>query len=477
MRAFHPKSGVPDLGKLLLSHPAQGKFFSTLSGALGILMKAGEGPGMATAAISKDEGRRGRAAAMRERFIPVRKTDIVNALVEHGRLANDHERQRFRRLSRLLGAIYHNIYFERLERLRDDYYYFAPDLDPHARFDRPTQERAYADLVETFGTVMRAADFIEVSQSEIERAHREHPVLQVEVEVSTKEFREVRFFERGRHMETFEVKDWFGLRKRKVAAEVHDDVVLFVAVKPEVTRRGVSRLRRSKLRPGAVLLKYFRNIATADLRTLVPNARVVLSLGDKLSLGLPAVIGAVPLGAQLVPTVSALFLVAGAYLGVAGEVEGDRVKMALAALSGLAAVGAFMMRQWVKYQRQALQHQKILAENVYFRNLNNNMGIFDYIVGTAEEQETKEALLAYYFLLTAPTPLHQRDLEQSVESWLKETFDVEANFVVEEALGKIERLGLLVRDQERLSVLPLDAALAHLDQVWADFHNRDAIDA
>ena len=35
----------------------------------------------------------------------------------------------------------------------------------------------HADLVETFGTVMRAADFIEVSQSEIERAHREHPPL------------------------------------------------------------------------------------------------------------------------------------------------------------------------------------------------------------------------------------------------------------------------------------------------------------
>jgi len=189
------------------------------------------------------------------------------------------------------------------------------------------------------------------------------------------------------------------------------------------------------------------------------------------------VIGAIPLGTQLIPTVTALFLVVGAYLGMAGEVEGDRLKTALAALSGLAAIGAFMMRQWVKYQRQALQHQKILAENVYFRNLNNNMGIFDYIVGTAEEQVTKEALLVYYFLFTAPAPLRQPELEQSIEGWLQETFAVEADFIATDALAKIEQLGALQREQERLSVLPLDAALARLDQAWAEFHSRDAIDA
>jgi hypothetical protein len=432
---------------------------------------------MASAAQDKDQKLLGDAAAIRERFIPIRKTDIVNSLIAHGRLANDREREKFRRLCRLLGAIYHNEYFDRLERLRDDYYYFTPDIDPHARFDHAAQERAYADLAETFDSVMRAADFIEVSRAEIERAHREHPVLRVEVESSTKDFREVRFFERGRHMETFEVRDWFGLRKRKIEAEVHDDVVLFVAVKPEHKRRDVSRLRRNKLRPSSVLLKYFRNIATADLRTLIPNARVVLSFTDKLNLGLPALIGAVPIGSQLAPTATALFLVVGAYLGMAGEVEGDRLKTALAALSGLAAVAAFIMRQWVKYQRQSLQHQKVLADNVYFRNLNNNMGIFDYIVGTAEEQETKETLLAYYFLFTANAPVTQPMLEQSVESWLKETFGVDADFVVAGALSKIERLGVLIRDQERVSVLPLDAALARLDQVWANFYNRDAIDA
>ncbi len=154
---------------------------------------------MATGTTIKERRPLGDTAAIRERFIPVRKTDIVNTLVAHGRLANDHEREKFRRLCRLLGAIYHNEYFDRLERLRDDYYYFAPDLDPHARFDQATQERAYADLVGTFGSVMQKADFIEVSLAEIERAHREHPVLRVEVESSIKDFREVLLRARPAH--------------------------------------------------------------------------------------------------------------------------------------------------------------------------------------------------------------------------------------------------------------------------------------
>jgi len=38
-----------------------------------------------------------------------------------------------------------------------------------------------------------------------------------------------------------------------------------------------------------------------------------------------------------------------------------------------------------------------------------------------------------------------------------------------DALAKLDRLGLLVRNGDALSVLPLEAALLRLDGVWADF--------
>ena len=147
-----------------------------------------------------------------------------------------------------------------------------------------------------------------------------------------------------------------------------------------------------------MLIKYFRNIASSDLNALFPNVRVVMSLWDKLILGVPAILGGIPILIKLASTVTVLFLVIGFYLGLSASVHDDAMTGALAAMSGLVALGGFIMRQWMKYQRQSLMYQKQLTDNIYFRNVNNNAGIFDYIIGAAEEQECKEAFLAYYFL-------------------------------------------------------------------------------
>ena len=220
------------------------------------------------------------------------------------------------------------------------------------------------------------------------------------------------------------------------------------------------------IRPGAVLIKYFRNIAAADLNALYPNARVVLGWRDRVILTVPALAGAIPVLMNVVSTVTVLFVVLGFYLGVRGTVEDDEMKQALAALSALVAFGAFVMRQWVKYQRQSLRHQKQLSDTVYYRNISNNSGIFDYVIGAAEEQETKEAFLAYYFLATAETAPTQQELDRTIEDWLMQRFGADVDFEADDALAKLDRLGLLMRDGETLTVLPLTQALMQLDAHW-----------
>lgn len=42
---------------------------------------------------------------------------------------------------------------------------------------------------------------------------------------------------------------------------------------------------------------------------------------------------------------------------------------------------------------------KALADNLYFKNLNNNDVVFHRLIDSAEE-ECKEAILAYYLLVT-----------------------------------------------------------------------------
>ena len=106
------------------------------------------------------------------------------------------------------------------------------------------------------------------------------------------------------------------------------------------------------------------------------------------------------------------------------------------------------MRQRLKYERLSLKYQKQVSDHVYFRNISNNAGIFDYIVGAAEEQECKEAFLAYYFLLVASNPPDQEMLDARIEEWLSTTFGVDIDFEVDDALAKLHRLGLLKREAE-----------------------------
>jgi hypothetical protein len=229
-----------------------------------------------------------------------------------------------------------------------------------------------------------------VPHAEIERAHRERAEVRVAIKAPLDDFREVRFFRRGHHHETIEVPRWYGWGTQTVDALVYDDVVLLVALKSDTDGRETrKRSTRRRIRPGSVLIKYFRNIASSDLNALFPNVRVVMSTFDKLFLAVPAVAGGIPILLNLFSTVTVLFLVIGFYLGITAAVQEDEIKGAFAAMSGLVALGGFIMRQWVKYQRQSLMYQQELTDNIYFRNVNNNAGIFDYIIGAAEEQECK----------------------------------------------------------------------------------------
>ena len=414
----------------------------------------------------------GEGVSPRDRFIPLRKSDVLDGLVA-GCGPDDAAAAALRQFAHRLGAILHHQYFDDLDRLREAYFYFDPEVGSVAHRPAEQLDVAYRALSDEFVRVLHEANFVEITHDEIERAFAEHALVRVRIKAPTTDYRDVRMFRRGQHQEKIEITSLYGLRRRTLDVDVYDDVVLMVATRPDdpaaVPRKPRSGIRhsRSRIRSGAVLFKYFRHIARGDLEALLPNVRVVMGLFDQLTLGVPAVIGGVPILLKLASTLTVLFVVAGFYLGLSGTVRDNDTEQALAALSGLFALGAFVARQWGNFHRQSLIHQKQVTDNVYFRNVNNNAGIFTYIIGEAEDQDWKEALLAYHAVLTASAPVSREGLRTAVEDLVRQRFGLRISFGGDDALARLSALGLLHEANGRVSALPLTDALARLEQVWA----------
>lgn len=411
---------------------------------------------------------------MRDQFIPVRKSDILDALLREPCFASDGDRQAFRNVGRLVGLVLHYEFFDELERVKDAYFHFSPRLGGAASVEAADREAAYARLSATLGAVLARANFTEVAQAEIERAYRERGLLPVEVSAPVGDYREIRFFRRGSHSERLVRPAMFGRRPHVTESEVYDDVVLLAAAKPaaELADTRKHRLRRRrKPAPGAVFIKLFHDIASADLNTLLPDVKVIMNQRDRWVLGLPAIVAGIPLALKLAPTLTVLFVLLGLQLGYSGAVEEDGLKAALAVLSGLVALGGFVTHQWLKYQRQALRYQVEITDSIYYRNESNNAGVFDALMGAAEEQEWKEAILAYHFLRAEPCD--KQALDRRIETWLKARFSIDVDFEVDDGLGKLQRYGLADNSGGRLSVVPMEEALKRLDRLWDSFFQYD----
>lgn len=415
-------------------------------------------------------------ADTRDHFLPIRKSELLDALLEDSSLVAPADRVRVGDVNRLLAAIFHFEYFARLDALRDAYYAVDPEYIGDARVSADVFARNYRAFADTFVALLKGANFVEITPEEIGRSYETQSAVRFEVDTPIGDFHEFRFFRRGQRLETLERRSWYGLKKREIDIAVYENVVLLAAVKPYARledEKQAERLERMNMVPASVIIKCFRNIASADINMLLPNVRIRMSWLDRLVLGVPALVGGVPIVLKLVSSLTVLFVVIGFYLGLSASVGDEDIKTALAALGALVALGGFFIRQWVRYERQSLRYLRQITENFFFRSINHNAGFFDYILATAEDQDHKEALLAYLFArrLGAATG---DDLRIAIENWAKARFPVVMRLEVADAVAKLQRLGLASVSGGKIVCVDLDEAARRLASVWRQFFPASA---
>lgn len=409
----------------------------------------------------------------RDGYIAVRKAELAEAIAA-ATPASD--AQAMADVLKLLGALLHHEAHAELEALKALY----DPLDPDAPLTRrDVSVRGFEAFERDLGDALSRANFVEIDPDTVQSREATKRMTGLAIKPATGGIRRVRFYARGAHAETLEYKTWFGLKRERIDVQTMADVVVLVGFKAEdeaavaADRKALKQMRRG-VRQGAALVKHFRNVAAPELVTLHPGAKPSMRPRDQAMLAGPAVVAGVPVLLNLWPALTVIFAVLAAYFGAQGVIEESELKRALAAVSGLVAVGAFIMRQRLKYEAQTLRYQKQLADTVYFRNLANNSGVLDLLIGAGEEQDAKEAFLAYSVLRREARPLVKAELDNACEAFLRECFNLEIDFEIQDALSKLERLGLVAREGESYSAVAPSDALTKLDAAWDGLFNFSA---
>jgi len=371
----------------------------------------------------------------------------------------------FRQLSYMLDQIFHFEFHRVIEALKNAY----ADLDPDTDTRRPDFPESEDDgsFISLLDGLLEKANYERVTESDLNRALSESSLFKIRLQVDFNDFSEVSLFARGQSVRAETISTWFGLRRKTIEFINYERVVVYLRIRDDYLR---SNLDSGLCRPGATFLKMFRNVPRADLEMLFPNTRVGMRLMDKLLIGIPAVVsGGIVLTTKLGASLVLLGSLFGYWLGVRSQPVELNQAAVVALLAGAAALGGYLWKQFSNFKNRKLRFLQALTQNLYFKNLDNNAGVFYRLANDAEEEESKEAILAYYFLLVSSAPQTRVELDHNIETWFESEWNCQVDFEIDDALHKLLGLGLVEESGDQLNAVSVEQGIRILDQRWDNY--------
>jgi len=218
-------------------------------------------------------------------------------------------------------------------------------------------------------------------------------------------------------------------------------------------------------------LRLFKNVPVADLEVIFPNTSPKMRPVDKAKISFPLLVGLVMLFQQyLFPMI----------------VGGPTVDLSQALLIALAgALGSYAMKAYMTYRKTKEDYMAAVAKDLYFKGQANNQAVLNMVIDLAEEQEGKESLLCYTFLLAEADVGHSlTSLDDRIEAWLADQ-GVHADFEIRDAISDLSEIGLVeladgVRNDDGSwnidaplgrAAVPIKESLARLDDIWDGLYN------
>ncbi len=386
----------------------------------------------------------------REHALPIRQGDLTRLLLaEQG--MTPHEREALAAFGKILGASFHSEYFDKLRELKELYAPLDPDSDFVTLDEHSPKAHALSDeeFLVPFEQALIRANYSPLNLDLIKKAVSAPNEMGLTYVPDFTLFEHLRVYVRGYTRVSRDCRS-MKTRFQKRTARLDAYQRLVVALKFR-NGRGLGPFVRSDV----FYLRMFKDVPHVDMEMHLPEqgTKVRMRWIDKAQIASPLVIG--------IPTL--VFKVLGAVL----------TPVALGGLL-LAPISAGV-NSFFGFHRARQRHLNEMIRRLYYLSLANNASVLTRLIDSAEDEDYKETMLAYFFLWRASIrgkSLTAHELDLVIERYLSQKTGIEINFEVSDAVGKLMRYNLITRDaQGRLQARSIDQALQELDRLWdGTFH-------
>jgi hypothetical protein len=401
----------------------------------------------------------------REHFIPLMKSDLIELLCAEKNLTEP-EREQFRQFCRLVTATFHFEYNQRLEQLKAAYAPFDPDADTRPLVQPSAQEKQERlnGLFREFAWLMERANFVHLSREDLEPGLGKASDWGMYMDVDFSVFERFAIFARGDTLQPRTRRRLRNLyRKEETQVPIYQRLVLILKLRPH-----------KRLGPGVnterVYLKIFKEIPKLDIKMLLPGARVHFRYTDRGKVGLPW-LSALGLTIWNIAT-QGINIVTHLLDDLIGLIV-KGINPSLALWGVISGVFGYGYRSYYGYQQTKQRYHLTLTQSLYYQNLDSNGGVLFRLLDEAEEQECREAILAYFCLwrFAPPSGWTSGQLDDFVEQYLEQNAGIRVDFEIGDALAKLERMRIVAKEGDRYRARPIGQALEMLDWTWDNYFN------
>lgn len=171
-------------------------------------------------------------------------------------------------------------------------------------------------------------------------------------------------------------------------------------------------------------VKHFRNIPMADMELVLPEKKnPSLTPMDWVKFLISAVVGLV---------------------AVVGSVETPQADFWVM-FAVLSAVVGYCAKIYFTFQANMVAYQNLITQSMYDKQLDSGKGTLLHLCDDVIQQEVKEVIISFFILMEQGKATLE-DLDIQCEELIKEEFGASCNFDVDDAVHKLEKMGIVARD-------------------------------